>query len=177
MATVPAALDVAGDSSNWLAQRQNHLRIFEVFRTSDDAITALYPVVWVQLDEATFCPTELAGCVYAQGADILLRGYVIEAGQKNAGQRLSFGVAIKVLAGWVNHAKDRFLAKTTREATKHFFTCLDLKSTTPRSTTSSARSFWSTTSRASPRSDRVRLSSRTVRPSSPPPCRAFCLPS
>ena len=121
------ALAVQGDSATWSAQRKNHLRIFERFRASTPELAQLYPTTWEQLTEATLCPQHLQECVYAHFAKYLLDDYEIEAPHKNAGQKLGYAVMVKVLAGIINHAKDRFI-RSNDGHTKRFLDCLDPKS-------------------------------------------------
>ena len=109
----------AGGSSSWRAQQANVLRLFEVFRTSRDAVHALFPLPWDDMDERVLCERD----VYARFATFLAEEYIIETGQY-AGTYLSGASACNYLASLMNQTANRFKAGGNAE-TKLFFTCHD----------------------------------------------------
>jgi hypothetical protein len=115
------ALSARGQSANWVQAKKDVEHRFERFRNFDASTTSRYPSDIHSLDEETL--TTMKGGVYEYFADFLVHHYIIEAGHKNAGKHLSYGVAANTFSTLLNIAKERF-ESSQKASTKQFFECL-----------------------------------------------------
>jgi hypothetical protein len=119
-----AALSSKGEGASWTAQKKNVLRIFELFRLSDETVAALLPLPFQQLGELDLCQNEVFACF----SHYLLHTYIIENGQYK-GRFLSCNSVVDYLQCLLGTVSDRFKANGTAE-TRLFLTCQDINANT-----------------------------------------------
>ena len=138
-----------GDSEAWMDGKANYVRIFGVFLDSvywkgvvwgdaetidPDCENYSRPKIIAELPEKVVTDKMM----YETFADFLTKpaedqGYVIEPGNKNSGQSLSYGVVGNAIRAVLWIARDAHYEKGTSD-TKIFFQCLDSNSSSSQAT-------------------------------------------
>ena len=115
LGTEPKGLSAKANSKSTAGLKKSVLRLYDIFRSSDDALTRAYPAAWDDLLEASVCCPAL----YEQFAHFLTSVYVITSGEFK-GESLRIGSVLDYWRGLLELAFVKY-RKIGSAASKEFF--------------------------------------------------------